>query len=120
MIKPFKFFNGGCQPTLESTRVPLLENEQIIRYWNNGDSRDMLYEKVIAWARGTHAFGGEWRLESFIGPMERFFDNRLEIPVIQSIEAMIPNGATFTEDDREYINYFNFDCTVRILYYEII
>ncbi len=123
-MKTFKFFDGDWQqPALEpmeDSPTPILNNEQIIRYWNDGDFHNILYERVIAWARGTHAFGGGWRLETFVGTMERFFYNRLEIPVIQSIEAMTPGGPTFTEDDRYYIDNNNFHYPVRILYYEII
>lgn len=97
----------------------LMDNEQVIRYWNDGDFRNVLYERVIAWARGTHAFSNEWALREYEGTLERFFYNRLEIPVIQSFEALIPNGATLTEDDREYVNYVNFDGSpFKIIYYE--
>jgi hypothetical protein len=120
MIKPFKFFNGDCQPTLEPTRVPLLENEQIVSYWDDGGNRDMLYVKVIAWVRGTHAFSDEWIQREYEGTMEEFFTNRLGIPVILSIEAMVNNGVTFYEDDRIYMDQISFDFPVRIIYYEII
>ena len=118
MIKDFKFFSGDCQPVEELPR-PVLENEQTIRYYNDWDFQTTLYSRVIAWARGIHVFSDNWIQREYEGTLERFFYNRLEIPVIQSIEALIPNGATLTEDDREYVNYVNFDgAPFKIIYYE--
>jgi hypothetical protein len=112
----FKFFDDGWQqPPLEPIVSAGLENEMVIRYMNN--ERFVIY-KTIAWARGIHAFADNWVQIEFEGTMEEFFTNRLEIPVILSIEALIPDGATFTEDDRDYLNYFNFDCPVKIIYYQ--
>ena len=119
MMRPFKFFDGDWQqPPLDAPDIPdspLLDNEQVIRYMNN--ERFDVY-RTIAWARGIHLFADNWIERQYEGTMERFFNNILEIPVIQSIEALIPNGTTFTEDDREYLNYFNFDVPVKIIYYE--
>lgn len=116
MMRPFKFFDGDWQqPPLDAPDSPVLDNEQVIRYMNN--ERFDVY-RTIAWARGIHLFADNWIERQYEGTMERFFNNILEIPVIQSIEALIPNGTTFTEDDREYLNYFNFDVPVKIVYYE--
>ena len=101
-MKTFKFLNGDWhQPSVEDPPRLILDNEQIIRYWNDGNYHDILYERVIAWARGIHVFADNWILREYEGTMERFFNNRLglEIPVIQSIEAIVPGGTTFTEDD---------------------
>ena len=108
---------GGIRPVRQSpTPNPLLENEQVIRYTNN--ERFLIY-KTIAWARGIHAFADNWVQREYQGFMDDFFTDRLEIPVIQSIEALIPDGATLTEDDREYVNYVNFDGSpFRIIFYE--
>lgn len=121
-MKEFKFLNENLEQLplepIEIERV-LLENQQVIRYWNDGDFRNVLYERVIAWARGIHVFADNWVQREYEGTLERFFYNRLEIPVIQSFEALIPNGATLTEDDREYVNYVNFDgAPFKIIYYE--
>lgn len=105
---------------VEQMQISLLENEQIIRYWNDGDFHNILYERIITWARGTHLFDDNWRERVFDGTMERFFYNRLEIPVIQSIESIVPGGSTFTEDDRYYLENNNFHYPVRIIYYEYI
>jgi len=122
MIRYFKFFDGDWQPpplepidAPDIPNSPLLENEQVIRYMNN--ERFDVY-RTIAWARGIHLFADNWIERQYEGTMERFFNNRLEIPVIQFIQALIPNGTTFTEDDRDYLNYFNFDVPVKIVYYE--
>ena len=118
-MKEFKFLNENLeQLSLDAPDIPnspLLENEQVIRYMNN--ERFDVY-RTIAWARGIHVFADNWIERQYEGTMERFFNNILEIPVIQSIEALIPNGATLTEDDRDYLNYFNFDVPVKIVYYE--
>ena len=120
MISDFKFFSGDCQPAEDPPRL-ILDNEQIIRYWNDGDYRNILYERVIAWARGIHVFADNWIQREYEGTLDRFFYNRLEIPVIQSFEALIPNGATLTEDDRQYIDYTNFDGSpFKIIYYEYV
>jgi hypothetical protein len=115
----FKFFDDGWrQPPMEPPR-PVLDNEQVIRYWNDGDYRNILNSSVIAWARGIHVFADNWIQRVYEGTLEEFFYVRLDIPVIQSIEALIPNGATLTEDDRQYIDYVNFDSSpVKIIYYE--
>lgn len=117
-MKEFKFLSENLE---EQPNRPLLENEQIIRYWNGGDYHNILHSRVIAWARGTHVFSDDWIQRGYEGTLEQFFTNRLEIPVILSFEALIPNGATLYEDDREYVNYVNFDGSpFRIKYYEII
>jgi hypothetical protein len=121
MITDFKFFSGNCQqPPIDAPDIPILNNEQIIRYWNDDDYHNILYERIIAWARGIHVFADNWIQREYEGTMERFFNNRLGlgIPVIQSIEALIPGGSTFTEDDRYYIDNNNFHYPVRIIYYE--
>jgi len=119
MITDFKFFSGNRQqPPLDAPDIPILNNEQIIRYWNDGDYHNILYERVIAWASGIHLFADNWIERQYEGTMERFFNNRLEIPVIQSIEALVPGGTTFTEDDRYYIDNINFHFPVKIVYYE--
>ena len=122
MIRYFKFFDGDWQPppwdpidAPEIPNRPVLDNEQVIRYVNN---EGFVIYRTIAWARGIHAFADNWIQKEYEGTMVRFFFNCFEIPVIQSIEALISNGATFTEDDREYLNYFNFDIPVKIVYYE--
>jgi hypothetical protein len=124
MISFFKFFRGDwpqlpSEPLEDPPRL-ILDNEQIIRYWNDGDYNNILYERIIAWARGIHVFADNWIQREYQGTMERFFYNRigLEIPVIQSIEALIPGGSTFTEDDRYYIDNNNFHYPVKIIYYE--
>ena len=118
----FKFFGENSQEPIimvETFPRALLENEQLIHYWNDGDFRNILYERVIAWASGIHLFADNWIQREYEGTMERFFYNRLEIPVIQSIVALIPNGTTLTEDNREYVNYVNFDGSpFRIIFYE--
>ena len=122
MINSFKFFDGDWQqPPLEPVEDPprlILDNEQIVRYWNDGDYHNILYERVITWARGIHVFADNWIQREYEGTMERFFYNRLEIPVIQSIEALIPGGSTFTEDDRYFIDNNNFHYPLKIIYYE--
>ena len=117
MVKHFKFFSGDCQPVEDPPRL-VLENEQTIRYYNDWDFQTTLYSRVIAWARGIHLFADNWIPREYEGTFERFFYNRLEIPVIQSIEALIPGGPTFTEDDRYYIDNNNFHYPVKIIYYE--
>jgi hypothetical protein len=115
----FKFFDGDWQQppidALDRPNSPVLDNEQVIRYVNN-DYFDVY--RTIAWARGIHLFADNWIEREYVGTMESFFNNILGIPVIQSIEALIQNGTTFTEDDRDYLNYFNFDFPVKIVYYE--
>ena len=114
-MRDFKFLKEN----VEDPPRQILDNEQIIRFWNDGDYHNILYERVIAWARGIHVFADNWIQREYEGTLERFFYNRLEIPVIQSIEALIPGGPTFTEDDRYYIdNNNNFHYPVRIIYYE--
>ena len=114
-MKEFKFLNENI------VEQSLLDNEQIIRYWNDGDYHNILYERVIAWARGIHVFADNWIQREYEGTLERFFYNRLEIPVIQSFEALIPNGATLTEDDRNIIDDVNLDgIPFKIIYYEYI
>ena len=101
------------------SRGGLLNNEQVIRYYNDGDYHNLLNSRVIAWARGIHVFADNWIQGEYVGTLERFFYNRLDIPVIISIEALIPNGTTFTEDDREYIDHVNFDgIPFKIIYFE--
>ena len=68
-MKEFKFLNG-----IEEQQS-LLENEQVIRYWNDGDYRNILYERVIAWARGIHVFADNWIQREYEGTLERFFYN---------------------------------------------
>lgn len=104
---------GGIRHAVEPTPVPLLENEQVIRYMNN--ERFIIY-KTIAWARGIHVFADNWVQREYQGFMDDFFTDRLEIPVIQSIEALIPDGATLTEDDREYVNFDR--SPFKIIYYQ--
>jgi hypothetical protein len=122
-MKTFKFFDDDWQQhPLEQVEDPprlILDNEQVIHYWNDGDYHNILYERIIAWARGIHVFADNWIQREYEGTMERFFYNRLEIPVIQSIEKMVPDHLTFfTEDDRYYLDNNNFNCPVRIIYYE--
>jgi hypothetical protein len=115
-MRNFKFFDGGWQqPPLEPIVSAGLENEMVIRYTNHAN---FCVYRTIAWVRGIHAFADNWIQREFEGTMDEFFSHWLEIPVILSIEALIPNGATFTEDDREYLNYFNFECPVKIIYYQ--
>jgi len=116
-MRTFKFFSGDWQRVEELPR-PVLENEQTIRYYNDEDFQTTLHSRVIAWARGIHVFSDNWIQREYEGTLERFFYNRLEIPVIQSIEALIPGGPTFTEDDRYYIDNNNFHYPVKIIYYE--
>ena len=112
----FKFFDDGWQqPPLEPIVSAGLENEMVIRYITHAN---FCVYRTIAWARGIHAFADNWIQREFEGTMYEFFADRLEIPIIQSIEALIPDGAIFTEDDRDYLNYFNFDCPVKIIYYQ--
>jgi len=119
MKRPFKFFDGDWQqPPLEPIPQPLLPNEMIIRYWNDGDFHNILYERVISWANGNHVFGGGWTRHAYVGTMERFFYNKLSIPIIESIEALIPDGATFTQDDEQYLAHIHFHFEVRIIYFE--
>jgi hypothetical protein len=127
MVKRFKFFDGDWQqPPLDPIDapdrpdIPLLENEQVIRYWNDGDYHNILYERIIAWASGIHIFADNWIQKEYEGTMEGFFNNRLGlgIPVIQFIEPLIPGGSTFTEDDRYYLDNNNFHYPVKIIYYE--
>jgi hypothetical protein len=114
-MKDFKFLKENVEDPPRS----ILDNEQIIRFWNDGDYHNILYERVIAWARGIHVFADNWIQREYEGTMERFFYGRLEIPVIQSIEKMIPDHLTFfTEDDRYYLDNNNFNCPVKIIYYE--
>ena len=126
-MKPFKFFDGDWQqPPLDPIDapdrpdIPLLENEQVIRYWNDGDYHNILYERIIAWASGIHIFADNWIQKEYEGTMEGFFNNRLGlgIPVVQSIGLLAENGDTFTEDDRIYLHHIHFHFPVRIIYYE--
>ena len=55
-MKTFKFLNG----IEEQPDRPVLDNEQVIRFWNDGDYHNILYERVIAWARGIHVFADNW------------------------------------------------------------
>ena len=116
-MRTFKFFSGDWQRVEELPR-PVLENEQTIRYYNDEDFQTTLHSRVIAWARGIHLFADNWIPREYEGTFERFFYNRLEIPVIQSIQAIMQGGSTLTEDDREYIDNNNFYYPVRIIYYE--
>lgn len=122
MIRNFKFFYGDWQqPPLEPIEVirPLLDNEMIIHYWNDGDYHNILTARVIAWANGNHAFGGGWIRTVYRGTMERFFYNRLSIPVIESIELLVDN-ITFTQDDEYDLSHRNFSEQLRIIYYEAV
>ena len=117
-MKAFKLLSGVNIETDTLVRAPLLENEQWIRYWNDGDYHNLLSSAVIAWARGTHAFDNNWVEHRFEGTMEEFFYARLDIPVILSIEALVDDGATFYEDDREYLDNINFQFPVKIIYFQ--
>lgn len=118
-MKEFKFLNGDCQPVEELPR-PVLENEQIIRYWNDGDFHNILYERIIAWARGIHVFADNWIEREYEGTLERFFYNRLEIPVVRSIQLLVDDGDTFTEDHRIFFQHIHFHFPVKIIYYEYV
>ncbi len=118
MNNNFKFLKSEQEKPLEPIPLPLSPDETIIHYWNDGDFRNILYAKVISWANGNHAFGGGWTRHAFVGTMERFFYNKLSVPIIESIEALIPDGATFTQGDGQYLPHIHFHFEVRIIYYE--
>jgi len=126
-MNKFKFFNENIKPTttemldISEPNRPLLENETIIHYWNDGDFYVILYARVIAWNRDIHS-SRAWRECIYEGTMERFFYNRLEIPVIRCIVVLGTDGALdrlFFESDVEYLSTHNFgNYSVKIYYYE--
>jgi hypothetical protein len=81
-MKEFKFFHQEE----ELPRAPLLYNEQIIHYWNDGEYENTLTARVIAWSNEEHRRSTEWTFTRFIGTMEEFFIGNRGIPVIKYIE----------------------------------
>lgn len=91
-MKPFKFFHKE-----EERTIPLLPNEQLIRYWNDGDNNHISSARVISWSNEGHMWSPRWRFKQFIGTMDEFFTGRMEIPVIKHIGR--PNPLSFMEID---------------------
>ena len=92
----------------ESWGMSLLDNEQIIHYWNNNG--DVLISRVIAWRNWDH-YGDRWGMNrwverTFQGTMVGFFYDRLDIPLIFSIET---GDRRYSNDllDREQFEYIN-------------
>ncbi len=81
-MKPFKFF----QKEVGIRFPPLLHNEQLIHYWNDGDYSNTLTARIIAWSNEEHRRSSEWTFTRFIGTMDEFFTSIQSIPVIKYIE----------------------------------
>ena len=92
-MRPFKFF----QKEDEERTIPLLPNEQLIRYWNDGENSHISSTRVISWSNEEYMWRPRWSLIHFIGTMEEFFTDRLEIPVIRHIGRV--GSFSFMEND---------------------
>ena len=109
-MKEFKFFQKD-----EGVRFPpLLHNEQLIHYWNDGDYLNTLTARVIAWSNEEHRMSPEWTFSRFIGTMDEFFMDNRGIPVIKYIDQ---NGTLLYMGES-----FPIDCNLwgiyEIYYYE--
>lgn len=115
----FKFFENREE---ELGNGLLMDNEHVIHYWNDGDERELLTARVIAWRTSYYMDNPQWRLVRFDGTMQQFFENRfLEIPVIRSIECdRILHYRSL--DEVNVPIYRNFEGNVRytIFYYELV
>jgi hypothetical protein len=81
-MNTFKFFQKE-----EGIRFPpLLHNEQIIHYWDDGDDMDYLTARIIAWSDEWHRWNPQWTFTRFSGTMQEFFTSIQSIPVIKYIE----------------------------------
>jgi hypothetical protein len=82
-MRQFKFFH---KEDGDIRFPPLLHNEQLIHYWNDGDYENTLTARIIAWSNEEHRRSPEWTFTRFIGTMEEFFMSIQTIPVIKYIE----------------------------------
>ena len=112
-MKPFTFLSDNKR------EQSLLNDENVINYFTNAGP---MYEREFAWCSPWHITQPFWLLRSFTGTMEEFFEDRLGIPVIHSIDtpthlfthelmihpnytAELPN---FAEDDIITIKYYEY------------
>lgn len=117
-MNSFKFFSNNT----EESNWALLDYEQVIHYWNDGEEMELLTARVIAWRTRQHMDNPQWRLMSFIGTMEQFFNGRLDIPVIRSIENGPLRYYRSLNSDEFPITIGNFQGNIQytISYYEYI
>ena len=80
-MKTFKFFNK----TTTFRREDLLDNEQIIRFQDDGSG---FYKcRTIKWRENIHMDRTRFRRRDFIGTMCEFFSDKPFIPPIAFIET---------------------------------
>ena len=95
----------------------LLNNEDVVNYFT--DAGPML-ERVIAWCLPSHRDNPFWVPSRFDGTMEEFFNNRLDIPVIISIETpthMFTHELMLHPEYRSELPNFGEDDVIAIYYY---
>ena len=118
-MREFKFFSRNIE---EPQNRSLLDNEQLIHFWNDGEEMELLTARVIAWRTRVHMDNPQWRLMSFVGTMEQFFGSILSIPVIRSIENGPLRYYRSLNSDEFPITLGNFQGNIQYIinYYEYI
>ena len=118
-MKTFKFFKNNFDTVFRDETLPLLPNEQMLHYWNDGEEQDLLTARVIVWADHTYRQDMRWEFRRFDGTMEMFFQHRRNIVPIRTIQG---NGVFYhcfdhTNESPEMRRNFEGNVQYTIYYY---